>query len=259
MSSYGQPEFEIAALKQRQTAVWNPMAAGAGTPWEDRATHGTVGAFLKTCLASMTGPRKLVADIRRPETTGDARAFVIGCGLMWGLSAAGHTAFALHRRAQRPDVELVSVPLCVLYVAGALVGATVGIVLLWMLYSAVYNRLVAEETRRGVALPEPLLSTASGYAFGPSILAVIPLVGPPLALVVMLAVMVAVGGSQRLRLRFSAALIDAILGFVAIVAVGAAGSVVALYADKVLPEAVSIMDKTTQEANQPAIRSSSAR
>ena len=267
MSRSDAPEgFEIAALKKKQQAVWNPMAAGRGTPWEDRATHGTLGAFLKTCVASLTRPRNLADTIRRPETTTDARSFVIGCGVLWGISAAGHTAYALYRKAHHPELLPPKVVLdetstlwIVIDLLVPLVGGVVGILLLWMLFTAVYNRLVQQEART-VKLTEPLIANVTAYAFGPAILAVIPVVGPVLAAVAVLLVMVVMGGSSRVRLRFSAAVIDALLSFLAAAAVGVAGSFI-LYglSDKVLPSGVPTVERTANDANQPAIGSSSDR
>ena len=265
MSRTGGPDFDIAALRQKQAATWNPMAPGVGTPWEDRATHGTAGAFVKTCIASMTGPRKLVASIRRPETTTDARAFVIGCAALWGLSAGYHTFWGLYRKAHHPellgpkynlaldpgqfDPIWLSIDLVV-----ALAGASIGVFLLWMVYTAIYNRLVAQE-RRAVKVTEPLLGNIAAYAFGPSLLAIIPVVGPPLAAVGIFCSMVAVGLSGRLRLKFATAVIDAILGWLAIVAIAAAGSgLLYVLSDNLIASAVPTVPKETSEANQPAIR-----
>jgi hypothetical protein len=266
MSNTGGPAgFEIAALRKKQEAVWNPMAPGSGTPWEDRGTGGTVGAFLKTCLASLTGPRKLADSIRRPETTADARGFVIGCGVLWGLSAAGHVAWGLYHKAnhqelldKKMELDLGPGQFNALWVGidllVPLVGGAVGVVVLWMIYTAIYNRLAAQEARN-VKLPEPLIANVAAYTFGPSLLAVIPVVGPPLAVVVMLAVMVAVGTSSRLRLRVAGALIDALLSFLAVVAIAVAGSGILYFAsDRFLPSGVPTSEKTVNEANQPAIR-----
>ncbi len=262
MSRTGGPEsFEIAALRKKQAAVWDPMAPGVGTPWEDRATHGTLGAFLRTCFASMTGPRQLVAKIRRPETTKDARSFVIGCAILWGLSAAGHVAWGLWHKAHSPpppkyDLDEVSNLWVGIDVAVSLAGAAVGVVLLWMIYTAIYNRLVAQE-RRSVKLTEPLLGNIAAYAFGPSLLAIVPVVGPPLAVLGILVAMIAVGLSGRLRLKVATAAVDAVLGFLAIFAIAAAGSaVVYLASDNVIPSGVPTVAKTVNEANQPAIRPS---
>ncbi len=264
MSRLGSEGFEIASLKKKQTAVWDPMAHGAGTPWEDRATHGIVGAFLKTCLASLTGPRKLADQIRRPETTGDVRSFVIGCGLMWGFSAAEHVAWGLYHKAHSPpppkyDLDETNNLWVAIDLIVPLVGVAVGIVLLWMMYTAIYNRLVAQEANN-VKLPEPLIGNVAGYAFGPSLLAPIPLVGPVLAAVMMLFAFAAVGTSSRLRLRASAAVIDAVLGFVALVAVAGAGSAIPyLASDRLITSGVPTFPTDVNEANQPAIRSSSDR
>ena len=235
MSNTGGPAgFEIAALRKKQEAMWNPMSPGPGTPWEDRGTGGTVGAFLKTCLASLTGPRKLADSIRRPETTADARGFVIGCGLLWGLSAAGHVFWALHHKANHPemldkklDLHLDVGQFDTLWLAidllVALAGGAAGVVGLWMIFTAIYNRLAAQETRN-VKLPEPLIANVAAYTFGPSLLAVIPVVGPLLGVLAMLAVMIAVGTSSRLRLRAAGAVINALLSFLVVVAIAAAGS-----------------------------------
>ncbi len=267
MSTSGPPDFEIAALRKKQQAQWNPLAHGTGTPWEDRATVGTVGGFLKTCVASMVGPRKLVDRIRRPETTSDVRPFVIGCGAFWGLSAAGHVVWALHHKANHPELldkktalELDTGSFNNLWLAidvvASLAGVAVGITLLWMLFTAIYNRLVAEEAKN-VKLPEPLIANVVGYAFGPSLLAVIPVVGPLVAAVLMLFSFIAVGGSGRLRLRMSAAVIDAVLGFLAVLAIASAGSgVLYLASDRLIPSAVPTVEKTNNDANRPAIRSS---
>jgi hypothetical protein len=263
MSRSGRPEFEIAALKKRQEEVWDPLAHGPGTPWEDRGTHGTVGAFLKTCVASLTGPRRLADAIRRPETTNDARGFVIGCGILWGLSAAGHTAWGLWHKAHSPpppgyDLDDVNTLWVVIDLVVPLVGAAVGIVMLWMLYTAVYNRLIQQEART-VKLTEPLIANIAAYALGPSLLALIPVVGPPLAVVAMLIVMILIGTSSRLRLRAAAAVIDALLGFLAVVATAAAGCGIVYYAsDRFVTSGVPTVEHIVNEANEPAIRSSAS-
>ena len=207
------------------------------------------------------------AGRRHPPAGDDGRrpAFVIGCGLLWGLSAAGHVGWSLYHKAHHPellDPKLVLGEVSPLWVAidlaVALVGGTVGIVLLWTLYTAVYNRLVAQEAKT-TRLTEPLLANVAAYAFGPSLLAVIPIAGPPLAAVAMLLAMIAVGTSPgRLRLRPAAAVIDALLAFIAMAAVGVVGSAVLHFAsDRFVPSGVPTEERTVNDANQPAIRSSS--
>src|ERR1700733_8705186 len=98
MSRIRPPEnIEIASLRKKQKTVFDPMTAGVGTPWEDRGTHGTVGAFFKTCFMSMTSPAKLMGAIRRPETVNDARAFLFGICGVWAISALMHFAYFVHK------------------------------------------------------------------------------------------------------------------------------------------------------------------
>src|SRR5436189_1018304 len=82
----------IAALEKKRVEHLDPMAAGNGTPWEDRGSSGIAGAFFKTCWMSLVSPATLLRDIRRPETTSDATAFAIGCGILWGFSWLIHGA-----------------------------------------------------------------------------------------------------------------------------------------------------------------------
>ncbi|HEV8378308.1 MAG TPA: hypothetical protein VGP99_05625, partial [Tepidisphaeraceae bacterium] len=71
----------IASLDVRKQTVFNLMAPGPGTPWEDRGSIGVIGAFFKTCFKSMFKPADLLDSIRRPETGGDSFSFAIGCAL----------------------------------------------------------------------------------------------------------------------------------------------------------------------------------
>src|SRR6267142_1453752 len=84
------PNVAIASLDARKQTMFNLMAPGPGTPWEDRGSIGVFGAFFKTAFKSMFKPAQLLDSIRRPETTGDSFSFALGCGLMWTLSAAVH-------------------------------------------------------------------------------------------------------------------------------------------------------------------------
>jgi len=84
------PNVAIASLDARKQTMFNLMAPGPGTPWEDRGSIGTIGAFFKTTFRSMFKPADLLDSIRRPETGGDSFSFAIGCGLMWAISALIH-------------------------------------------------------------------------------------------------------------------------------------------------------------------------
>src|SRR5271170_4821621 len=86
MSAYDKPSnHEIAALKKQDTRNYNVMMPGGGTPWEDRGKIGLIPAFFKTCFKSLFSHRALLDQIRRPETTSEARRFAMGCAAMWAL------------------------------------------------------------------------------------------------------------------------------------------------------------------------------
>jgi hypothetical protein len=224
MSRVRPPEnFEIASLKKKQQTVFDPMTPGAGTPWEDRASNGLVGAFIKTCTASLTAPGELTKSIRRPETTADARGFVFGiCGI-WGISALMHFAYFLWRGLKTPGAEIDTTNTAVLGLL-AVGGASVGGYFLFKIYNAIYGRLIAQEKDAG-KIPEVLLYNVNAYALGPNLLALIPFAGPIIALLWMFADLVAVG-NKRLRLTLPAALIDALISLAAVLAI--AGGIYAI-------------------------------
>jgi hypothetical protein len=212
--------IEIASLKKKQVAMFDPMAPGSGTPWEDRGTHGTVGAFFKTCIMSLHSPGELTNQIRRPETINDAFAFLIGCSICWGLSALIHGLLLYSHFSNLPNADFDATHYFVYCVIGMLAagGATWG---LFKLYTTIYSKLVEKEKKQ-TALPTVLIYNVNVYALGPSLLSIIPFIGPPIALLLIAVDLVAVG-SKRLRLRFSAAVVDAILALVVVLVVGVVG------------------------------------
>ncbi len=212
--------IEIASLKKKQVAQHDAMAAGSGTPWEDRGTNGTLGAFLKTCITSLHSVGKLTEQIRRPETKTDAFGFLIGCAICWGLSALLHGLLLYTHVRDLPNMDFDSTHYFVYCVIGMLAagGATWG---LFTLYTMIYSKLVAQEKTQ-TPLPTVLLYNVTVYALGPSLLALIPFVGPPLAMLLIAVDLVAVG-SKRLRLRFAAAAIDALLALIVVLVVGVVG------------------------------------
>jgi hypothetical protein len=223
MSRIRPPEnIEIASLKRKQATLFEPMRPGVGTPWEDRGTHGTVGAFFKTCFASMFSPGKLTTSIRRPETTSDARGFLFGvCGL-WAISGLMHYVYFVWRETKDPLFNEINSPQ--VYVLGLITAGLCGggTFLLFRLYTAIYGKLASQE-KGSTALPDVLIYNVSAYALGPSLLALIPLAGPFLALVWIFASMVGIG-SSRLQLKLPAAIIDSLISLAAVVAI-----VVAVY------------------------------
>ena len=223
MSRVRPPEnIEIASLRKKQKTVFDPMTAGAGTPWEDRGAHGTVGAFFKTCFMSMFSPGKLMGAIRRPETVNDARGFLIGISGIWAISGIMHFAYFVWQDSKLPYAIGVETPNTVVLAALTLAAAGGGCFLLFKIYTIIYGRLTAQE-KDAVLFPEVLIYNVNVYALGPSLLALIPIpyVGPLIALLWIYLNLVA-AGSSRLRLRLPGAIIDALLSFIAVLAIAAA-------------------------------------
>ena len=196
------PDLEIAALRKQTVEVRNPMQPGSGTPWEDRGTLGVVGAFIKTCIASLTKPGQLFAQIRRPETSGDGRAFALGCGLCWGVSLVVHRL--LMRRMWYHDETRYEIDNNLFWIENALFfAAGIGGVLLFIHFvSPIYHKMVATEIKHPIT--PALFVNIFAYALGPSLLALIPVAGPILAVVWRLALLI-VAGSVRLRLNAGSA------------------------------------------------------
>jgi hypothetical protein len=209
--------MKIAALEKKQQTVFDPMVSGAGTPWEDRGTRGPVGAFFKTCFESMFSPGKLMLSIRRPETTTDSRIFLIIISVLWGLSALIHMGITLWRASQMPNVIDVDPIVCTVYCLLVVVLFGGGGYVLYSTYVKIYGRLIAQE-KGAPLMTEVLLYNVNVYALGPSLLAIIPFAGPPIAVIWILCNLV-VAGNVRLKLKFSAAFIDALLSFLAILGI----------------------------------------
>lgn len=217
--------IEIASLRKKQAESFNPLAPGTGTPWEDRGSNGTVGAFFKTFTMSLTVPGKLAMSIRRPETTSDVTSLVIGCSVCWGLSAIIHGLLFMRGMADRPNFDFDRSTYLIDCAISA-VAAGLGTWGLFRLYNLMYGKLVAQEKSQ-TPLPTVLLYNVNGYALAPSVLALVPFIGPPLALL-FITIAAIVVGKTRLRLRMAPAVIDAVLSLVGVLAVGFAAYYVGL-------------------------------
>jgi hypothetical protein len=220
--------IEIAALRKKQKTLFDPMTSGAGTPWEDRGTHGTVGAFFKTCTQSMFSPGKLMSSIRRPETINDARGFLIGISAIWVITALMHFSYFVWRDTKAADYDSINtsntVVLTLLTIAASGGGCFFG----FKFYNIIYGKLVATE-KDAVLFPDVLLYNVNAYALGPSLLALIPVAGPIIALL-WIFINLIVAGNSRLRIRMSAAVIDALLCFGGILLIGGLGYFVVEFA-----------------------------
>jgi len=239
--------IEIAAMKKKAEGFFDVMAAGSGTPWEDRGTNGVVGAFFKTITQSITGVGKLTDSIRRPETTGDATGFLIGICVIWAISAIEHAMIHKHFVAANPLAYVDSQSYSIATGIGA-IAAGAGCFLLFKLYNSIYGKLIAQEkTGYSASVPAVVLHNVNAYALGPSIFAIIPYAGPPLAILLIFINLITVG-KKRLNLRLTAAIIDAVIALLAVLALGFAvywvGSLILSNAI----EPVTYMEKKTPTA-----------
>jgi hypothetical protein len=222
MSRSPSDDYRMAALDTRkQLATVNLMAAGEGTPWEDRGAIGFIVAYVKTVWLSMTSPVKLTFSMRRPETSSDVTQFVLASGFMWALGivivailqyvAIGHLpedpnrSFFPQQFWTNTAIE-----------AAAALGGT------WLALkfaSIAFLKIVTPDLSQPVR--SVLVYNVMGYALGPSILAVIPYVGPPIAAIWILGDWITLA-QARIRAKRAGAITAAILTFLGVgVGVGA--------------------------------------
>jgi len=171
-------DVRIASLKSKKAEAFDPMAAGGGTPWEDRGSIGTAKAFFLTCFMSMKSPRVLFGSIQRPDTTGDAMRFAVGCGLLWLAAVVIHALLQLVLVVTQERSGVAYSTFLIQYGAMAL-GAVAGTVILMRLAAQILHKLLQAERKGNV--PSSLTVNLAAYCLGPSLLALIPYVGPPLA------------------------------------------------------------------------------
>jgi hypothetical protein len=208
------PDFEIAALQKKVVESRNPMEAGSGTPWEDRGTLGVIGAFFKTCVMSLKAPGQLLVQIRRPETIGDGRAFASGCGVCWGVSLVIHRLLML--RLWYHDDRRYEIDMTFFWIENALffAGAIGGVLLFIHVVSRIYHKMVESEIKHPVT--PALFVNLFSYALAPSLLALVPVAGPVLAVCWILALLV-IAGSARLRLNAGSAAVASFISVAAMV------------------------------------------
>ena len=223
------PNVAIASLDARKQTMFNLMAPGPGTPWEDRGSIGTVGAFFKTAFKSMLKPADLLDSIRRPETGSDSRSFAVGCGILWGLSVLIHGWFywkhllgeETRTAGSGTEYRITVVGQSFwLWCAIAAVAAVLGAIVFQKIGSKLYYSMVATEMKSKA--PVMLAYNIFGYALGPSLLAPIPFVGPVLALLWIIIVLI-VGGTTRMKISFAGAITGALISVA--VMIGASGAI----------------------------------
>src|SRR6476660_1092523 len=169
------PNVAIASLDSRKQTMFNLMAPGPGTPWEDRGSIGVVGAFFKTAFRSMLKPADLLDSVRRPETGGDSFSFAMGCGLMRALSALIHGYFyyqhmvGVEKRTANSTTEdritVLGQPWAIwCFIAAVL--AVIGVLLFQKIGSRLFYSLVGTEMKSKA--PPILVYNIFGYCLGPS-------------------------------------------------------------------------------------------
>lgn len=219
---------DIAALRNKNTNVaMDLMRPGPGTPWEDRGALGTPKAFIGTVVQSIKAPALLLDHIRRADTTHEARTFAYACSVFWGISAAIHGFLLLtlykpegtaayfnayidaYMSASRIKIGILAV---VVAAGSYLLGVA--------LARRIYYSLVASELKS--AVPRALIDNMFCYCMGPSVLAVIPVVGPPLALLLIF-IAWCQAGAKRLYITWRGSIVAAVLSFVAVLVIASAG------------------------------------
>jgi hypothetical protein len=219
------PGVDIASLrgKTKSTAV-DLMLPGPGTPWEDRGNLGMLKAFVQTCVKSITKPALLLDHIRRPDTSGEASQFAFGCAGLWALSVAIH-ALLYHKMFPPPAKWELDETMFVLkaVILGLLAGAAV-YALCVMFASRMYFAMVSTELKN--TAPRVLLHNMFCYCLGPSLLAPIPVLGPPLALLLIFIAWI-VGGAKRLYISWRGGTVAGTLTMLAVLAMAAVGGYVA--------------------------------
>ena len=203
------PNVRIAALRTKKAIASDPMASGGGTPWEDRGSIGTAKAFFLTCLMSMKSPKLLFASIRRLDTTGEAMAFTLACGMLWGIGILLSGVILLAYAATRPNA-IIDPRLFAIQYGALTIGMVAAVFVLTWLAARILNTLLAAEMKTKV--PPSLIANLLAYCLGPSVLAVIPFIGVPIAAIGILALMI-VACISRLHVSTRGAVTCSIITF----------------------------------------------
>lgn len=218
------PGVDIASLRGRKTTgAMDLMLPGDGTPWEDRGNLGLPKAFFQTCVRSLTKPALLLDHIRRPDTSNEAAQFAYGCAGLWGISGFIH---ALLYYAVYPIPEQWGLDPNQVYIKAAIIAVVTGAAayLLCVTFaSRMYFAMVSTELKN--AAPRVLLHNMFCYSMGPSLLAPIPVAGPPLALLFIF-LMWCVGGGKRLYISWRGTIVAAVLTMLLVLVMAAVGGYV---------------------------------
>jgi hypothetical protein len=172
--------IRIAALERKKgLAMLDLMRPGPGTPWEGRGGR-FIPAFFQTCLMSIFQPARLLDSIRRPESREEGNLFAILCGCFWSVSLIVHMGilyYGVYSDTVNYKVDQTSYWETVLVIAAILPFA------IWassIFLASIWHQILSMDMASKA--PPVLARTLFAYMLGPSILALIPIAGPPLAL-----------------------------------------------------------------------------
>jgi hypothetical protein len=200
-------DVEIASLKKQQVRIRNLMEPGAGTPWEDRGSVGTMVALFKSAFAAMFAPRRLLDSMRRLETRADARVLAIIYGVFWGLSWVLHDVIAFGRADESFDMTVHGYAWAIHFILGA-----AGTFFILEFSSRLFYSLVSAGEMR-TQIPQVLVYNVFAYCLGPSIVALIPFgIGPLVALIWIFGLIV-FGAVARLAIKPGGAMICGLIAF----------------------------------------------
>jgi hypothetical protein len=243
---------DIAALKtKQQNSGLDLMRPGPGTPWEDRGALGTPKAFFQTCMHSITKPGVLLDYIRRPDTTGEARQFAFGCCAFWALSVAIHMIlYDLFRRPAWASSDVMEIDYgTYFYIKVAMMSVLIGAAAFFLFVifaNHLYYAMVSTELKN--AAPRVLLYNIFCYCMGPSLLAIIPVVGPPLAIALIFFGW-CTGGAKRLYISWRGAVVASALTMIISLVIGCVGFFVLSI---ILNNMLSLQEPVIDESMMPA-------
>lgn len=190
------PEHVHIPALQRQRVVDRSdlMQPGEGTPWEDRGHLGVLGGFRQTLAMAVLRPVQLLDSIRRPDSASDANQLLLVTGVFVTVGIAGHAA--LWRWRHGVSWGGGQIVLDLLGILALLVGP-------WLLaqVGARVNHAMTSAALKGRARLT-LNQSIYAYLLCPLALAIVPIIGPPLAALIVALIVVSV---PRLRLRLGLA------------------------------------------------------
>jgi hypothetical protein len=242
---------EIAALKNKKTTgPMDLMMPGDGTPWEDRGNLGLPKAFIQTAVAGITKPARLLDHIRRPDTSGEATQFAIGCSVLWAISAFIHMLLWHWRHPIPVEWEQEGTYYVKSIVASILAGLA-AYVLGVMFASRMFRAMVSTELKNNA--PPVLLHNIFCYCLGPSLLALIPLAGPPLAVVFIL-IAWSSAGAKRLYVSWRGAIVASVLSMlISLVVVGVGAFVLNVMISASEPDYIREQREQQEEMHRQAM------